>query len=448
MNIVCIVSDSLRRDHLGCYGNDWISTPNFDAFASESCIMLDSYQSSHPTLPNRTDNFTGRYSFPWRGWSPLPKDELVLAQWLGEHGYVSQIIGDTYHMFKEDFYYYRGFNGWYWVRGQEGDRLVTDADIPVVWPCDRRKIRQPYPDRYPQIARNRSRRRVEADWLAPQVYQRACDWLEHNHMHEKWLLWIDGFDPHEPWDPPQHYVDLYDPGYEGQICDNPEGAKCEFLTPSEVRHTRARYAAEVTMVDRWFGKLMRKLEDLQLLDDTVIFHMADHGHYLNYPNDGGLIGKPLGFRGKRFPMYRSLVNIPTIVRLPRGKGRGRKVRGYVQPPDLLPTIAGLAGLRVPPERHGKSYLPLLKGRKQKRRGYAVSASTGEQATINAGKWSFSIWRGQRPAALFDLKADPDQKRDVARKNPSVVKRLHRQLFGFLDEVGAPEGFAEAYETQL
>ena len=70
------------------------------------------------------------------------------------------------------------------------------------------------------------------------------------------------------------------------------------------------------MVDRWFGFFMEKVDELGLLKDTLILFTADHGHYLNYPGDGGLIGKPLGYKGERFPMYQSLINIPLIVRMP------------------------------------------------------------------------------------------------------------------------------------
>lgn len=448
MNIICIVSDSLRRDHLGCYGNRWIHTPNLDKFAKESCIMQDAYQSSHPTLPNRTDNFTGRYCFPWRGWAPLPKDDLVISEWLGSNGYDTMIVGDTYHMFKEDFYYYRGFDAWDWIRGQEGDRLVMDATIPIEFPCAGHKIRQPYPDRYPQIIRNRYHRRFEGDWMAPQVYTHACNWLDNNHMRDRFFLWIDGFDPHEPWDPPQHYIDLYDPGYKGEVCDNPEGDKCDFLTKRELKHTRARYAAEVTMVDKWFGHLMARLEDMQLLDDTAIFYMADHGHYLNYPGDGGLIGKPLGGKTGAFPMYRSLANIPMLVRLPGGKGGGRKVKGVVQPPDLLPTVADLLKLEKPKDLHGQSYLPLLKGRKQDRRPFAVTASHRNQATVNHSRWSCSIWHGTRPAALFDVSKDPNMERDIAKKNPAQVRRMHKELVEFVEGLGAPDGFAESYDPMI
>jgi arylsulfatase A-like enzyme len=118
MNCIFVVADSLRRDHLGCYGNEWISTPNLDAFAAESAAMQDAYQSSHPTLPNRQDHFTGRYGFPSYGWGPLPQDKTVLSQILGEAGFLTALIGDTYHMFKEGNWFHRGFSTWRWIRGQ------------------------------------------------------------------------------------------------------------------------------------------------------------------------------------------------------------------------------------------------------------------------------------------------------------------------------------------
>ena len=130
MNIIVVMSDTLRYDHLGCHGNTWIRTPHIDAF-SKRCMVFDrAYQASFPTIPTRTDMMTGRLTFPFRGWTPLPEDEVILSELLTDAGYVTMLLCDTPHLVRDGHQFDRGFLGWEWIRGQEGDRSITD-DIPV-----------------------------------------------------------------------------------------------------------------------------------------------------------------------------------------------------------------------------------------------------------------------------------------------------------------------------
>ncbi|GAH07471.1 unnamed protein product, partial [marine sediment metagenome] len=125
MNVIQIVSDTFRRDFLGCYGNSWIHTENLDALAKESLVFDKAYLASFPTIPNRHDMFTGRYTFTYSAWSPLPRNEVVLSQVLRQAGYTTMLIVDTPHLVRDGFSYDRGFDGWRWIRGQESDRYMT-----------------------------------------------------------------------------------------------------------------------------------------------------------------------------------------------------------------------------------------------------------------------------------------------------------------------------------
>jgi len=107
MNLIVIVSDTLRRDHLGCYGNKNIRTPNLDQFAEE-CVQFDScYAASFPTMPMRADLFTGKFTFSYLKWEPLPRDEKVLAQILGKAGYATLGIVDIPFFTRNGYGYYR-----------------------------------------------------------------------------------------------------------------------------------------------------------------------------------------------------------------------------------------------------------------------------------------------------------------------------------------------------
>ena len=86
MNVILIVSDTFRRDHLGCYGNPWIHTPHLNRLAERSIVFDQCYAASFPTVPNRADVLTGRYNFTYLGWKPLPQSEQTLPQLLARKG--------------------------------------------------------------------------------------------------------------------------------------------------------------------------------------------------------------------------------------------------------------------------------------------------------------------------------------------------------------------------
>jgi len=446
MNIIVVMSDSLRKDHLGAYGSEWCRTPRLDEFAADALVFDRAFQSSHPTIPNRTDLFTGRFGFPWYGWQPLDRELPVMSEILGESGLLTMLIADTYHLFKQGFYFDRGFSGWWWNRGQEGDRLTTDPTIPLVFPCDPSKIRQPYPDRYPNIIRNRDHRRIETDWFAPGTVSYAMQWLERNYQAEQFLLWVDCFDPHEPWDPPQYYVDMYDPDHDlDEDCDYPQNAPQTFLSERELHHTRARYAGEVTMVDKWFGLLMDKVKDLGLWEDTLIMFLSDHGEYFDYPGDGGLIGKPLSYGGDHYPFYQALCNVPYFIRPPKGGG-GRRCQAIVQAPDVLPTFLDILGVEAEAAFHGRSFANVIRGVCDDHRDFAVSAAHRGVMQYTDEQYSYACWRGQRAPVLFDLQEDRDQERNVADDHPDVADECHDKLMDFLAEIEAPQEVMESYQA--
>ncbi|MCD6336261.1 MAG: sulfatase, partial [Candidatus Latescibacteria bacterium] len=275
MNFILIISDTLRRDHLGCYGNTWISTPHIDRFAKQSIVFDRAYAASFPTVPHRRDVMTGRYTFTYSVWAPLPSDEVVIAEELGKSGYVSMMVADCPHILENGYHFDRGFTGWEWIRGQESDRWKTYPPRPAL-PASEEKLRNP--DRLVRVhQRNIADRRYEADTFVARTMVEAGQWLERNYKQEKFFLYVDTFDPHEPWDAPQWYVDKYDPGYEGEEVNYPLYGPCDYLTRAELKHARAMYAAEVTLVDRWIGMLLQKIEDLGLFENTMVIVTTDHG---------------------------------------------------------------------------------------------------------------------------------------------------------------------------
>ena len=115
MNFIVIVSDTFRYDYLGANGNAWIKTPELDAFSRIAVNFDRCTISSFPTIPTRTDWFTGRYGFPFHGWQPLDPKATVLAQVLRETGYVNQLITDNPHLMNGTPHFYQN----------DGDAVVS-----------------------------------------------------------------------------------------------------------------------------------------------------------------------------------------------------------------------------------------------------------------------------------------------------------------------------------
>ena len=217
MNVICIMNDTFRRDHLGCYGNSWIQTPNLDQFAQRSALFEQYYIASYPTVPARWDLCTGRYGFPFRGWQPLGAEDVTLAQMLAQHGVHTQMIWDTPMLGTHDYNYTRGFKGLEFVRGQKGDGWITDPSLSIRQPAQPHKIKNLASlDGY---LRNHSPPAVRAQTIALLVrISAAMEWLEMQQQHTSaFFLWIDMWDPHEPFDcPPYDYALYADPRLSGR----------------------------------------------------------------------------------------------------------------------------------------------------------------------------------------------------------------------------------------
>jgi len=427
MNFVVITLDTLRYDFVGANGNDWIRTPNLDRFARQAVCFDRAYAGSFPTVPYRTDVFTGRFGRPFHPWAPLAWEAVTLPELMRNAGFVTMLVHDTPHLVNYGFGFDRPFHGWEMIRGQEVDRYRTDKVTRKDLKFDPDKMR--FADTFgAQSVRNFFDFAAEEDHCTPRLFQTAARWLERNREHERFFLWIDSFSPHEPWDPPQHYVDLYDPGYEGEVLTFPRYGSVAHLPEHEVRHMRALYAGLVTMTDRWVGYFLDHLDLLGLAEDTVVIIDSDHGTYA---------GDRL-MAGKEAPHYQEICHTVHMMRLP-GKEAAR-TEAIWQPADLMPTVLELAGVDLPADLgvQGVSAAPLLRGEPAPARDIAVTAGAIVQpqpgaghAAITAGDWAFFDYPDPARRQLFDLRNDPGQERNVIDDHRAVAADLHDAFIEFL-----------------
>jgi len=461
MKAIYLMADTFRRDHLGAYGNRWIHTPNLDKLAARSTLFENACIGSFPTVPNRRDTLLGRgdIGLPFNRWKPFEREEVTLPQRLADEKKITSMwIGDTQNNVTRGTNMNRGFTAWALNRGQEADPCWLDDSVPLDFPVPPHLIRYTA-SVWHQVLVNRAHRRVETDWFAPGTYSMAIRWLERNYKRPEFFLWVDTFDPHEPWDPPQYYTDLYHPGFRGRVFDAPTyGLRRRMgITDAELRNIRARYAGEVTMVDTWIGRFLETVERLGILDDTTIIFTSDHGTLLDGPGDNGLLCKPttVGADGmlmsagrpmtqpvQHFPIYQNIARIPLLVR-PAGMRRAKRIRAIVQPWDMTATVLDLFGISKPPELIGESLLPLIRGRRKKIRDAAI-CGTNTLAQAMTGRWVYSVWQGQREPSLLDLRSDPLAKRNVIAREPAVARRLHEAIEGFMRRQGIGDDFIAKY----
>ena len=451
MNVLLLVIDTLRYDYLGCNGNEWIQTPNFDRFATEATVFDNSYAASYPTIPHRTDVITGRYGAPFHPWLPLRYDAVTLPRALADKGSATQLLCDTPHLINGGHNFDYPFHAWHFIRGNEVDRHWLD-DRTSELPPDKhaRYVRSDglfYPTTM-QYIRNNRRRAREEEWPSPQLFTAGCRWLEDNRRRDNFFLWMDCFDPHEPWDPPAHYVEMYARDFREKgdldILFGWEAYGGKELSPQEVARIRAHYAGEVTMVDRWFGRMLDKLEALGLDGNTAVVVTSDHGTNLGAH----------GQLQKGYPLWDQVAHTVLVARVP-GKPGGCRRTDIVQPQDIFPTVCELAGADVPEMVEGHSFAKLLGNEEPQdwprdvalsSRAYDLQSTQAPVVTVQNAEWCLLDTPEPGGRRLYHKPTDPGEEKNVAAENPEVVEELHGKLLAELEVRGAPRALIDWFAS--
>lgn len=440
MNVVVICIDTLRADIVQHTYPVRVATPSLDALAAESAVFTAAFGEGEPTIPVRRAFFTGMRSFPWRfdfdtaglwptgrGWHKIPPDQPTLAEVLLQHGYKTALISDTYHTFKPTMNFTRGFVTYEFIRGQESDNWQGGTIASIAEQARRHVPAELHPAEHAVLLaylfNNRARRSAD-DWTSARVFRTALDWLDANHRDTPFFLWVESFDPHEPWDPPRAYADRYYPdlGPEGRDYIFPQLAPQ--MSAAEAERVKALYFGEVTFVDHWIGRLTEQLHALRLLDDTLVMVVSDHGTELL---DHGRFSKSAPH------LFAHNTQLVWFIRHPEGAGRGQAIDAFVQDHDLFPTILDILGL-PPAKVDGQSAWPLLTGAPTPRRDHIITG-WGSYAAVRDREWNYTVNFEEPTAAthLYHLPTDPLELRDVAADHPGVLAQKRATLEAFLDQ---------------
>ncbi|HZA44119.1 MAG TPA: sulfatase-like hydrolase/transferase, partial [Rubrobacter sp.] len=316
--------------------------------------------------------------------------------------------------------------------------------------------------------------------LVARTMTQAERWLERHHD-EQFFLYVDTWDPHEPWDAPDYYTAAYREGYAGeQIYPAYGNYKQAGLHRDDVDLGHATYCGEVTMVDFWIGRLLAKLDALGLRENTLVFFTSDHGFYFgehDYFGKAEWVHEPEAsvtqdslvpdwlteswlLTVERSPLYKELTNVPLMVRGP-GFEPGRR-SAMTTAPDLAPTILELAGLGgLPTTMTGDSFGGVLAGTRDEHRPFVVSSwplylAQGEivtaidskarriadymPVTVTTPDRSLILGGPDDEPELYDLTRDPGERDNAWREYGPEGGLLAQQALSFLQGVNTPEKY--------
>ena len=423
-NILWICTDQQRYDTIGGLNNPHVHTPNIDRLVSEGVAFTHAYCQSPICTPSRASFLTGMYPSSVHGCSNGND------RWAEAAPLVTALLSDAG--------YDCGLSGKLHLAGAQGriePRPQHDGYRVFHWshgPHDIWEAGHDYADWLRDQGQNLGEMLQHPEDTPPELHQttwctdRAIDFIEADHSGQPWLMSVNIFDPHAPFDPPQPYLDRFDadtlPGPLFRESDLEAQARLngiDFQTTSrrpeefDAQHIQAAYYAMIELIDENVGRMLDALERTGQRENTLVIFMSDHGEMLG---DHGLL-----LKGCRF--YEGLVRVPLIFswlgHMPQGIVRD----ALVELTDVAPTLLDIVGVSIPDAMQGRSLKPLLmdasvldRHREVIRCEYyralnpiARADFTGTFATmLRNDRYKLVVYHGHDVGELFDLETDPGE----------------------------------------
>ena len=414
-NIVLLGIDSLRADHMSCYGYPRLTTPHIDRFAQGGALFERTYSPHIPTTSGYASMFTGMDCFgtqvvALRHKGPLRPEAKTLAEFLQEAGYATTCVGFSGNPASRGFDTYLTFPGWgSWNEGRSPKAENLNA---VALP--------------------------ELDRLA-----RARD---------PFFLFLRHMDPHAPYLPPAPFERLFYHGNE----TNPRNKSMEpvmafkpfrdffatWMPPgiTDKDYVIAQYDGAVAYMDSSIGAIMTALESRGILDNTIVVINSDHGETLYdhecYFDHHGL--------------YDATLHVPLIIRYPGKVPAGVRVGGFNQHKDLVPTLLDLADIQPEPEIafDGRSLMPMARGEVASHESsfYITECTWMRKHGWRTPEWKLIValepdFHFKPEVELYNLVEDPEENVNLAESHPDVVAHLRQEMDAWIarreEETGLP-----------
>ncbi|MCC7495425.1 MAG: sulfatase-like hydrolase/transferase [Fimbriimonadaceae bacterium] len=431
-NILWFCTDQQRFDTIGALHNPVVQTPHLDAFLRTAVACDQAYSQSPVCTPSRASFLTGRYPRTCRGrqngqaW--FPADELLVTRYLADHGWDGGLAGKLHlsaccRINEKDHRPPDGYRNFWWSHHPAPDWPESDygqwlRQRGVDWATAYRPQGAAYaglPTEHHQTT-----------WCV----DRAIEHLEQDHDGRPWLISVNVFDPHHAFDPPQEYLDRYDPAtvplprwladewdrktpyqqLDHRGAYGGQGMSVTRLSERELRQVVAAYYAMVSLIDDQFGRLLDHLEATGQRDNTIVIFMSDHGELLG---DHGLL-----LKGGHF--YDCAVRVPLLLSWPGRWQQGVVSDALVELTDLAPTLTEACGLPLPGTFQGRTLGPLLRGETTTHRAdvyaeyhHAMPLKNRDLppcygSMLRTATHKIVAYHGVDAGELYDLTADPGE----------------------------------------
>jgi len=383
--LIIVDVDTLRADHLGCYGYHRDTSPNIDAFAAQSVFFEHAYSQAPNTPPSQATILSGLYPST-HGMvfdeDRIPDEVVMLAEALSAHGLITAGFHDGGYL-RDVFGFGQGFGVY---EDGKGGGLET-------------------------------------------IGPKALQWLR-EHSREDFMLFIHTYDTHTPYAPRAPYDTLFmegvpepTPGFE-PTTDRMEEIRLSKYTDTlltlpdnDLAYAMALYDGEIRAVDTWFGDFWSTIEALGLDRRATVVFISDHGE--EFQEHGSVLHEKL---------YATVTHVPFMIRLPHGR-LARRVSEVVEAVDLMPTLLELQDAPIPAGIKGSSLVPLMLGQRSEEPWRAISESPffGHRRAVVLGDHHLLYTKRDSTVELYDLRIDPLEQRNLADEAPNVVTALKSLL---------------------
>ncbi|MFB6295961.1 MAG: sulfatase [Halobacteriales archaeon] len=458
-NVLWITTDQQHVETLGI-DNDLIETPNLDRLARQGTTFDRAYCPNPTCTPSRTSMITGKAPSQHGAWSlgtKLPEDEHVVGEDFAAAGYETDLIGKAHFQPLEDTEEYGSLEAYptlqdldFWrefddrfygfdhveLARNHGDEAHVGQHY-AIWMEEqgfedwRDCFREPTGNSEPQHGRwNIPEEYHYNTWIAERTNARM---ERHADIEDPFFLWASFFDPHPPYLVPEPWDEMYDPEevevpetVPGEHENNPphfqltqeedpdfsdwaesgegmHGFSSHLHDEDDLAEDIAVYYGMVSCLDKYVGRILDRLEELGLADDTVVVFTSDHG---NFYGQHGLVSKgPFH--------YEDLIRVPMIVRYPGEVPAGRRSDALQSLTDFAPTVSSLAGLDVPREMSGVDQSAVWLGEEASARDHVVVENRHEPTTIHlktyvSDRYKLTVYYDRAYGELFDLEEDPGE----------------------------------------
>ncbi len=347
MKAIMVMFDSLNRHMLPNYGCDAVYAPNFARLGEKTVTFDNAYVGSMPCMPARRDLHTGRLNFLHRTWGPLEPFDDSMPEMLKNAGIHTHLVSDHHHYWEDGgANYHPRYSTFEYVRGQEGDHWkgqLRDPEIPESLELPSNMGGRNIGEYVRQDWVNRGQIHSEEDFPIAKTFKLGMDFIRENKDEDNWFLQLETFDPHEPYNVPQRFLDLYPHEYHGKHFDWPPYARVT-QTPEEVNHVRCEYMALVSMCDEYLGKVLDLMDEYDMWKDTLLIVNSDHGF---------LLGEHGWWAKCKPPFYNEVAHIPLFIWDPRCAKTGEHRGSLVQTIDLPVTLLKYFGLEPTKDMEGR-----------------------------------------------------------------------------------------------